>query len=151
MAVTTERRHLPQKFRPRHTKKEEIVRLYLSGMRDLVAISDATYSKVSYVASVLQRAGLIEGYYDLYNEAPQPMNAYADLFRKRLGFKDPETALASVRLLHEAYLEFEALGDRAGQHHVLSLALKMFNRARWSGKTAEAEIFKRWLIRAFEH
>jgi hypothetical protein len=135
----------------RTTKKHQIVSLYSSGNHDLQAIADATYSRLSYVASVLQSQGLIDGYYDLYNDANQPMNAYSEAFKNRLGFKDEETALASVRLLHEAYLEYEALADRAGQHHVLMLAMKMFNRARWSGKQEAAGIFKRWLVKALEH
>ena len=148
MTVTTETQTAPRRAR---TKKEQIVSLYNSGHRDLQEISDATYSKVSYVASVLQSAGLIEGYYDLYNEAASPMNAYSEIFKKKLGFRDIPTALNSVRLLHEAYLEFDALIDRAGQHHVLMLAMKMYNRARWAGKHDEAQVFKRWLVKALEH
>jgi hypothetical protein len=136
---------------PKPTKKEQIVAMFREGQHDLRALSDATYSRLSYVASVLQSEGLIEGYYDLYNEAPSPMNAYSESFRNKLGFKDEPTAVQSVRLLHDSYLEYEALGDRAGQHHVLMLAMKMFNRARWSNKTEEAEIFKRWLVRALDH
>lgn len=132
------------------TKKQKIVQLYKDGQHDVYSLSDATYSRPSYVASVLQGEGLIQGYFDLYNDAPNPMNAYAEKFHKRLGFKDEPTAVASVRLLHDSYLEYEALGDRAGQHHVLMLALKMYNRARWSGKQGEADIFKRWLTRALE-
>lgn len=135
----------------KNTKKTRIIELYRSGLHDLQEITDQTYSRLSYVASVLQAEKLIQGYYDLYNEANEPMNAYSEVFRKRLGYRNPETAVKSVRLLHETYLEFEALGDRAGQHHVLSLAMKMYNRARWSGKTTEAQIFKRWLVKALDH
>jgi hypothetical protein len=149
MTITTEN-HFAPKAKAR-TKKEQIVSLFSSGVRDLQEISDATYSRVSYVASVLQTAGLIDGYYDLYNEAAQPMNAYSETFKNRLGYKDEQAALTSIRLLHEAYLEFEAHYDRAGQHHVLMLAMKMYNRARWSGKDREAQIFKRWLIKALDH
>lgn len=133
------------------SKKKTIISLYKSGLHDLQELSDKTYSRLSYVASVLQAEKLIHGYYDLYNEADEPMNAYSPLFRKRLGYRNVETAIKSVHLLHETYLEFEALGDRAGQHHVLGLAMKMFNRARWSGKTAEAQIFKRWMVKALDH
>lgn len=35
--------------------------------------------------------------------------------------------------------------DRAGQHHALVMALTMFDRARWTGKTVEADIFRQWL------
>jgi len=37
-------------------------------------------------------------------------------------------------------------GDCAGQHHALSLALTMFNRARWTGKAREAAVFRAWLV-----
>ncbi len=148
MNLTIERRRTSRRA---PTKKETILSLYSEGLHDLQEISDRTYSKVSYVASVLQSAGLIQGYYDLYNEDDHPMNAYSEHFRKRLGYRDIATALASVRLLHEAYLEFEALLDRAGQHHVLTLAMKMYNRARWSGKVSEAQVFKRWLVKALDH
>ncbi len=148
MAITTEIHSASVETR---TKKDQIVHRFVGGEHDLHEIAKATDSALSYVASVLQSAGLIEGYYDLYNDSKDPMNAYAGLFRRRLGFKDEATALNSVRLLHEAYLGFEREKDRAGQHHALMMAMVMFNRARWSGKTREADIFKRWLVRAMEH
>ena len=135
----------------KESKKDQIIAKFRAGEHDLRALSDATYSRVSYVASVLLNEGLIDGYYDLYNEATHPMNAYSENFKNKLGFKDEPTAVQSVRLLHDSYLEYEALGDRAGQHHVLMLAMKMFNRARWSNKSEEADIFKRWLVRALDH
>jgi hypothetical protein len=57
-----------------------------------------------------------------------------------------ETALASVGLIDHYYRQFAFAQDRAGQHHALMMALTMFDRARWTGKTREADIFRRWLI-----
>jgi hypothetical protein len=34
---------------------------------------------------------------------------------------------------------------RAGQHHALEMGLMMLDRARWTGKLEEAEIYRRWL------
>ncbi|MBA3633798.1 MAG: hypothetical protein H0W58_13475, partial [Acidobacteria bacterium] len=34
----------------------------------------------------------------------------------------------------------------AGQHHTLEMALTMLDRARWTGKLEEAEIYRRWLV-----
>ncbi|MCA1639778.1 MAG: hypothetical protein LC768_15870, partial [Acidobacteria bacterium] len=36
--------------------------------------------------------------------------------------------------------------DRAGQHHTLEMALTMLDRARWTGKLEEAEVYRRWLV-----
>ena len=44
------------------------------------------------------------------------------------------------------YRYFERLGDRAGQHHAEVFALTGRNRARWSGKKEEAEVFMNWLV-----
>ena len=33
-----------------------------------------------------------------------------------------------------------------GRHHALLMALTMFDRARWTGKEREADIFREWLI-----
>jgi hypothetical protein len=33
-----------------------------------------------------------------------------------------------------------------GQHHALEMALTMLDRARWTGKLEEAEIYRRWLV-----
>jgi hypothetical protein len=74
------------------------------------------------------------------------MNVYAKFFGGKLGYKDEETSRTSVRLIDHFYRQFELAEDRAGQHHALVMALTMFDRARWTGKPAEAEIFRQWLI-----
>ncbi|GIV58038.1 MAG: hypothetical protein KatS3mg042_0951 [Rhodothermaceae bacterium] len=74
------------------------------------------------------------------------MNVYSKFFAGRLGFKDVETARRSVALIDRLYDRFEQVADRAGQHHALVMALTMYNRARWTGKTAEADVYRRWLL-----
>ena len=48
--------------------------------------------------------------------------------------------------LEQAYRLFSNTQDRAGQHHTLEMALTMLNRARWTGKLEEAEVYRRWLV-----
>jgi NADP-dependent 3-hydroxy acid dehydrogenase YdfG len=74
------------------------------------------------------------------------MNVYSKLFAGKLGFKDEATARHSVALVDELYGRFARAGDRAGQHHALSMALVMFDRARWTGKEREADLFRQWLV-----
>jgi hypothetical protein len=130
----------------RPSKKEQIVALFTSGVGDVADIALMTASRPSYVASVLQDAGLHQGYFDLYTSTGSPMNVYSKFFAGQLGFKDEETARKSVALIDRLYRQFELGGDRAGQHHALVMALTMFDRARWTNKTAEAEHFRRWLL-----
>jgi hypothetical protein len=73
------------------------------------------------------------------------MNVYSKFFANKLGFKDEETARASLELIDRLHRQFEFAGDRAGQHHALTMALTMYNRARWTGKSAEAAVFREWL------
>jgi hypothetical protein len=94
----------------------------------------------------LHESGLAPGYFDLYTSTAHPMNAYSKFFANKLGFKDEETAQASVELIDRLYSQFEFAGDRAGQHHALTMALVMFDRARWTGKGREADIFRQWLM-----
>ena len=74
------------------------------------------------------------------------MTVYSKLFASQLGFKNEATAHHSVAVLETLYRHFERAGDRAGQHHALSMALVMFDRARWTGKAREAELFRQWLV-----
>src|SRR4029434_8903119 len=83
---------------------------------------------------------------DLYTSTAHPMNVYSKLFANRLGFKNEQVARRSVAVIEQLYEQFAMAGDRAGQHHALSMALVMFDRARWTGKVHEADIFLRWLI-----
>jgi hypothetical protein len=74
------------------------------------------------------------------------MNIYSKHFRGKLGFRDVFTAQKSARNLEESYRYFANNQDRAGQHHTLEMALTMLDRARWTGKLEEAEIYRRWLV-----
>jgi hypothetical protein len=128
------------------SKKEQILALYASGMGEIEDIAMITGSRPSYVGSVLHESGLAPGYFDLYTSSAHPMNAYSKFFAGKLGFKDEEAARRSVELIDRLYSQFEFAGDRAGQHHALMMALVMFDRARWTGKGREADIFRQWLM-----
>jgi len=129
------------------TKKETIIAMFKAGVDQIEIIASVAGAKPSYVASVLQAEGLIDGYFDLYTSTNMPMNIYSKHFQGRLGFKDIETAERGVRVLDAAYTHFEYQADRAGQHHTLEMALVMLDRARWTGKLAEAEIYRQWLMK----
>ncbi len=127
------------------SKKDQILSLFRSGLGDVNDIAMITRSRPSYVASVLQSEGEMSGYFDLYTTTAEPMNAYSKFFAGQLGFKTVEDARASVELIDRLYRQFDLAGDRAGQHHALVMALTMFDRARWTDKWAEADVFRRWL------
>lgn len=130
----------------RVSKKDQIIALFLSGMNEVEDLAIITGSRPSYVGSVLQESGLISSYFDLYTSTAHPMNVYSKFFANKLGFRDEETAQRSVELINRLYEQFELAGDRAGQHHALAMALLMFDRARWTGKGREADIFRQWLL-----
>jgi hypothetical protein len=130
----------------RVSKKDQIISLYTSGIGDVEDLAMITASRPSYVASVLQDSGLITGYFDLYTTSSHPMNVYSKFFAKKLGFKDEEAARTSISVIDRLYGQFELARDRAGQHHALMMALTMFDRARWTGKGREADIFRHWLL-----
>jgi len=132
------------------SRKDQIISLALSGMGEVEDIAVITGARPSYVASVLQDAGLNKGYFDLYTSTAQQQNVYSKFFAGKLGFKDEETARASVELIDRLHKQFEFAGDRAGQHHALVMALTMFDRARFTGKGREAEIFREWLTGRLE-
>lgn len=127
------------------TKKEMILSLFKNGTTEIEAIAAISGAKPSYVGSVLQKEGLIDNYFDLYTSTNYPMNVYSKHFRGKLGFKDVNTARSGVRNLEQAYRYFDEHQDRAGQHHALEMGLMMLDRARWTGKLEEAEIYRRWL------
>lgn len=127
------------------SKKARILALHDGGEADLGVIAERTGARLSYVASVLQQSGRIRGYFDLYTSTGKQMNAYSRFFTGQLGFKTVESASESVQLIDRMHRRFERSGDRAGQHHALTMAMTMYNRARWSGKDAEAEVFRVWL------
>jgi hypothetical protein len=128
------------------SKKDQILALYATGMGQVEDIAMITGSRPSYVGSVLQESGQSPGYFDLYTSTSHPMNVYSKFFANKLGFKDEAAAQASVELIDRLYSQFEFAGDRAGQHHALMMALTMFDRARWTGKGKEADIFRQWLL-----
>jgi hypothetical protein len=133
--------------RPRSpSKKDQILTLYAGGINEVKDLAVITNTRPSYVASVLEQAKLSPGYFDLYTTTAKPMNVYSKFFARRLGFRDLETARASVDLIDRYYRQFGMASDRAGQHHALLMALTMFDRARWTGKGPEADIFRRWLM-----
>ena len=128
------------------SKKEMILSLYNSGTTEIESIAALSGAKPSYVGSVLHQAGLIDNYFDLYTSTNYSMNVYSKHFRGKLGFKDVLTAQRSIRNLEQSYRYFADQQDRAGQHHALEMALTMLDRARWTGKLEEAEIYRRWLV-----
>jgi hypothetical protein len=128
------------------SKKDMILSLFNSGVTEVETISAISGAKPSYVGSVLQREGLIDNYFDLYTSTNRPMNIYSKHFRGKLGFKTVEAAKRSVETLDRTYQYFDRVQDRAGQHHTLEMALTMLDRARWTGKLDEAEVYRRWLV-----
>ena len=130
----------------RVNKKDQILALFTSGINEVEDLAMITGSRPSYVGSILQEAGLKSGYFDLYTSTSHPMNVYSKFFAGKLGFKDEETARASLDVIERLYRQFEFAGDRAGQHHALTMALTMYNRARWTGKGTEAGVFREWLL-----
>ena len=129
----------------RVSKKDQILTLYKAGITDVTDLAAITASRTSYVASVLHDSEELPSYFDLYTSTSRPMNIYSKFFANQLGFRDEETARKSVALLDHFYRQFDVAGDRAGQHHALLMALTMFDRARWTGKRPEADVFRRWL------
>ena len=127
------------------SKKAQIIALYESGTTDIAQIVRKVSARPSYVAQVLQSAGLMTGYFDLYTTTASEQNVYTRFFRNVLSFKTVATARESVQKIDRLYNYFERLGDRAGQHQAMVLALTGKNRARWSGKQEESEIFSEWL------
>jgi hypothetical protein len=136
----------PQHRERRTSKKDQIISLFTSGIVDIEELATITGSRPSYVASVLQGADLLSGYFDLYTTTAHPMNVYSRFFAGKIGYKDEAKAHESINLIDRYYQQFESTGDRAGQHHALLMAMTMFNRARWTGKAAEAEVFRQWLL-----
>ncbi|HKS42955.1 MAG TPA: hypothetical protein VJX74_20245 [Blastocatellia bacterium] len=128
------------------SKKSQILELHRSGVSDISEIARTVKTRPSYVASVLQNAGLITGYFDLYTTTARDQNTYSRQFRNILSFRTVEAAKQSIAAIARLYAYFERIGDRAGQHHAEVLALTGRNRARFSGKKEESQIFEQWLF-----
>jgi len=127
------------------SKKEQILALYEAGNTDIAQIVRQVGARPSYVAQVLQSAGYLTGYFDLYTTTGREQNVYSRFFRNVLSFKTVEASRESVQKIDRLYNYFERLGDRAGQHQAMVLALTGKNRARWSGKQQESQVFGEWL------
>jgi hypothetical protein len=127
------------------SKKEQILDLYEAGTTDIADIVRRVKARPSYVAQVLQSAGYLSGYFDLYTTTGREQNIYTRFFRNVLSFKSTDAARESVQKIDRLFNYFERLGDRAGQHQAMVLALTGKNRARWSGKHEEAQVFSEWL------
>lgn len=128
------------------SKKDMILSLFNSGVTEIETIAAVSGARPSYVGAVLHREGLVDNYFDLYTSTGYPMNVYSKHFRGKLGFKDVGAAERGVKTLENGYQYFSRILDRAGQHHTLELGLTMLDRARWTGKMEEAEIYRRWLV-----
>jgi hypothetical protein len=140
-----EKREESQAETETRSKKDRIIALYESGVTDIAQITRRVGARPSYVAQVLQNAGILKGYFDLYTTTAREQNIYSRFFRNVLSFKTIEAARESVQKIDRLYNYFERLGDRAGQHQAMVLALTGKNRARWSGKLEESKIFSEWL------
>lgn len=132
------------------SKKDQVLALYAAGISEVADLAIITNSRPSYVAGVLHQAEKDIDYFDLYTSTKQPMNVYSKFFAGKLGFKDVPTARKSVALIDHYYKQFTLAQDRAGQHHALHMALTMFDRARWTNKLPEAEVYRDWLIEKLE-
>lgn len=141
----TEGREAVDRIELPFSKKDEILDLYDAGVTDVAEIVRKVRARPSYVAQVLQSAGRLTGYFDLYTTTGAEQNVYTRFFRNVLSFKSVEAARESVERIDRLYNYFERLGDRAGQHQAMVIALTGKNRARWSGKAEEAKIFSEWL------
>ena len=129
----------------RVSKKDQILTLFKAGVTEVNDLAAITLSRPSYVAGVLEGVDQASGYFDLYTSTAKPMNAYSKFFAGQLGFRDEKAARQSVERIDTLYHQFGLAGDRAGQHHALLMALTMFDRARWTGKEREADVFRFWL------
>lgn len=127
------------------SKKDQILTLYKAGITEVTDLAAITMSRPSYVATVLHDVEQLPSYFDLYTSTVQPMNVYSKFFAGKLSYRDEAAARESVAVIDHYYRQFAVAGDRAGQHHALLMALTMFDRARWTGKEPEADVYRRWL------
>jgi hypothetical protein len=128
----------------RVSKIQLAVELYEQGLR-VDTIADLLHTDPAQIANALIAKGQAPAYVDLYTSTG-PQNRYAQMLAGVLRFKDVAAARESVARIDEIYHEFEAQGDRRGQHQAQLLALTGKNRAEGIGKRAEARVFADWLI-----
>jgi hypothetical protein len=82
----------------RHSsKKDQIMALFQSGLTDIAQIARHVAARPSYIGQVLQAAGFIAGYCDLYTTTGREQNVYSRFFRDVLSFRTVEAASESVR------------------------------------------------------
>ena len=128
----------------RITKKDLALSLHAAG-RTVKEIAKARETHPSYIANVLAAAGKTPDYNDLYTSTTS-LPGPARMFQGVLRFRDVQSARESVEKIDELYREFQAAGDRRGQHQAQVMALTGKNRAEGIGKYEEAEIFAGWLM-----
>src|SRR5262245_55287282 len=80
----------------RVAEKVQRISLVTSGISSVEDLAVITRARPSYIALVLQEAGLMSGYFDLYTTTSHPMNVYSKFFAGRLGYRDEATARQSV-------------------------------------------------------
>src|SRR2546421_8578369 len=98
------------------TKKEQILSLYERGTRDIAEIVRRIKARPSYVAQVLQTAGHLDGYFDLYTTTGREQNVYTRYFRNVLHFRNVEAARESAAPIERLFNYFARLVDRAAHH-----------------------------------
>lgn len=82
-------------------KREQILALYDAGTTDIAEIVVQVKARPSYVAEVLQRAGHLENFFDLYTTTNAERNVYTRYFRNVLHFRNVDAAREScVKLSH---------------------------------------------------
>lgn len=126
------------------TKKEQAIEMYDQGVlvEEIAARLDCA---PAYVANLLIESGRTPEYVDLYTHTG-PQNPYARRLAGVLRFRTPEATRESIRQMDHLYHEYEAKGDRRGQHQVQLLALIGRNRAEGIGKYDAADQFTEWLL-----
>src|ERR1051325_6520247 len=93
----------PKRATRKDSKKSRILDLHRAGTSDIGEIARQVGTRPSYVASVLQSAGLIQGYFDLYTTTARDQNSYSRFFRNVLSFKTVEAARESVEKIARLY------------------------------------------------
>lgn len=91
-------------------------------------LGDRGATSAAYIAQVLQQAGHIVEYEDLYVDSSMP-EPYASRLKDALHFHDLASTEASLLRLHAAHCEYQKTNDRAGMSLVRSLLRKGKQRA----------------------